>query len=76
MSSDYNKLEDDFNKKIRLMQNKCPHKESGWIQEHWAIGHPTGSKVCVCLNCNKILERKEPKPYGSIGDIKIDEVGI
>ena len=59
--SDYDKLEDSFNKKILDLQKRCPHKKTKWVEEYWAFGHSTGGMVLVCLNCNKTLERKEPK---------------
>jgi len=61
MSSDYEKLEEDFDKKIMDLQDKCLHKETMWMEEYWAVGHSTGCMVRVCLNCNKTLERKEGK---------------
>ena len=59
--SDYEELEDIFNKKILDLQNKCPHKKTMWVEEYWAIGHPTGNYVLICENCKKVLKRKEPK---------------
>ena len=66
MISDYEVLEEGFNKKIMRLQETCPHVKSEWMEEYWAVGHSTGCQVRVCLNCNKTLERKEPKQVWEI----------
>jgi len=54
----YEQLEREFDKKVKELQAKCPHKRFEWMNEWWAIGHSTGSRVKICKRCNKILERK------------------
>lgn len=54
----YKDLKKEFDKKVKELQEKCPHKKSIWCEEWWAIAHTTGYKVKVCDFCNKILERK------------------
>ena len=63
MISNYDTIVDDFKKKIKLAQETCLHEKTQWVEEYWALGHSTGCMLKVCLNCNKTLERKEPK-YG------------
>ena len=54
----YKQLEGEFDKKVKEIQAKCPHKQFEWMDECWAIGHYTGRRVKVCKRCNKVLERK------------------
>jgi len=34
------------------------HVPTDWIEEWWAIAHPTGYQVKRCIVCNKLLERR------------------
>jgi len=49
-------LREEFEKKLRALQDSCPHIETKWVQSMWAPGHISGS-VKVCMRCDKILER-------------------
>ena len=51
----YKQLKREFDKKVKELQAKCPHKRTKWMEHWWAIGHSTGTRVKVCLRCNKIL---------------------
>jgi hypothetical protein len=53
-------LREEFNKKLAQLQDECPHEKKKWMDWMWAPGHFWG-EVLVCLRCEKILERKEPK---------------
>ena len=40
------------------LQSKCIHENvSDWLDEYWAPGHGTGSKVKVCEICGKTVDR-------------------
>jgi hypothetical protein len=53
------KLHDEYQRKLKLLQETCPHeKRSDWIEEWWAPGYSTDRKVKVCANCNKVLQAK------------------
>lgn len=55
----YKDLEKGFNKKVKELQKICKHEEvSDWMQQHWAIGHPTCFQVKICKTCNKIVAKK------------------
>ena len=56
--NDYEKLEDEFHKKVAELQTICPHKKSMWCEKHWAIGHYCGYDVLVCNNCHKTLKER------------------
>ena len=57
--STYEELEKEFQEKVNQLRAKCKHpKISDWTEEWWAIGHPTGYFVKVCLICRKEVERK------------------
>jgi hypothetical protein len=50
--SEYRKLQDEFDKKIKDLQDNCPHEEFGEEQdEYWAPGHTTGARVKYCKRC-------------------------
>ena len=53
----YNQLKKEFDKKVKNLQEKCPHKKTQLRVEWWAYGHATGHTLKVCLTCNKRLER-------------------
>ena len=57
----YIKLEREFNKKVKELQHKCPHKRWFWSEQWWAPGHSTGNMVKICKRCNKILEVNKGK---------------
>jgi hypothetical protein len=55
------KLHEEYQKKLKHLQQTCPHeKQSDWMEEWWAPGHSTGRMVKVCSNCNKVLQAKRP----------------
>jgi len=55
---DYDLLKNKFDEAVIRLQEICLHHNYKWMNEMWAIGHSTGYKVKVCLNCNKTLERR------------------
>lgn len=55
----YKKLKDEFDVKVKKLQETCPHKRTRWCEEWWAIAHSTGFKVKICLRCNKKLDKKQ-----------------
>ena len=56
--SEYQKLKDEFETKVRKLRFDCPHKElSDWVEYHWAIGHISGY-VRYCKRCEEIIDRK------------------
>ncbi len=57
----YNKLKEEFDKKIEALQKKCKHKKTFWAEHWWALAHSSGYKVKVCDRCHKILEEKPTK---------------
>ena len=61
MASDYEKLEQEFEKKVSTLQKECLHKKSTWCQEWYRIAASTGRQLLKCDNCNKILETKGKK---------------
>ena len=55
----YKQLRKEFDKKVKELQKKCPHKKiTGWLKEYWAVGHSRGFEVKVCENCNKVIKRR------------------
>ncbi len=54
----YNQLSKEFDKKVKELQSKCPHKKTYWAEHYWALAHSSGYKVRVCNRCRKILEEK------------------
>lgn len=63
MGSGYDDLKKGFEERVDELQASCPHTKTEWVEEYWAFGHSTGAMIHVCLNCNKILGRKDPE-YG------------
>jgi len=57
MVSEYEQLRQEFEKKLKELQQRCKHKETFWAREQWALAHGTGYAVEVCKNCNKQLRR-------------------
>jgi hypothetical protein len=57
----YDDLQKEFDKKVKELQEKCPHKKTEYMEQWWAYAHSTGNIVKSCLNCNKTLETK-PMP--------------
>ena len=50
--SEYKKLQDEFNRMVKELQENCSHTEYGEEQdEYWAIAHTTGSRVRYCKRC-------------------------
>jgi len=54
----YDGLKEEFEKKVKELQEKCPHKKTYWAEHWWALAHSSGYKVRVCKRCHKILEEK------------------
>ena len=56
----YKQLQKEFDEKVAKLQRACKHKKvSKWMEEWWAIAHPTGFIVKQCLICNKEIKRKK-----------------
>jgi len=53
----YEELWEEFQQKVKELQEKCNHPKTNWMREVWAIGHSTGFAVKVCEICHKVLER-------------------
>lgn len=44
---------------VKKLQDGCAHARlSDWMDVYWAIGHPTGYQVQVCVRCGKKLHRR------------------
>lgn len=56
--TEYEKLQETFDKQVKFLQDTCPHEKTQWMEHWWAMGHSSGYKVEVCLNCNKTLREK------------------
>lgn len=50
-------LKEDYENKLKKLQEKCKHKDTTWLTYMWAIGHSDGEAL-ICLNCEKILDRR------------------
>ncbi len=46
-------LREDYEAKLKELQNQCPHKKSTRMPYMWAPGH-YGNNVKVCARCAKI----------------------
>jgi len=57
----YKRLQAEFERKVKELQDTCPHKSTKWFDHWWAPGHYSGYKVKVCLTCNKELGQ-DPSP--------------
>jgi len=56
----HKQLEEQFEKDVEELQNKCKHQDvSDWMDQWWAVGHTTGYQVKVCNICNKIIEKRK-----------------
>ena len=53
----YDDLKREFDEKVKELQERCNHPETGWAKEEWALAHGTGKAVKYCKVCNKILEK-------------------
>jgi hypothetical protein len=51
-------LRDEFDRKLKELQDSCHHLESMWMDSMWAPGH-FGPKVKVCNECDKVLEQEK-----------------
>ena len=52
-------LKDDYDKKLKKLQNECPHNnQSVWMEHYWAPAHSSGYQVKQCNDCWKILQYK------------------
>jgi hypothetical protein len=50
--SEYWKLKEEFDKKVKDLQENCPHTEYDEEQdEFWGIGRTTGARVRYCKRC-------------------------
>lgn len=56
--STYNELKEEFEQKVKQLQEKCNHPRSKWYPQYWAIGHTTGYEVLICEICNKELDKR------------------
>ena len=49
----------EYERQVKNLRENCPHdKLSEWIEEWWAMGHPTGYMVQSCEHCDKEIHRK------------------
>ena len=56
----YDELKKEFNEKVKQLQAKCSHPRiSDWMDEWWALGHPTGFLVKKCEICDLIVKRSK-----------------
>jgi len=60
MKTDYETLREEFDDKIKELQNSCLHEEKEWVMKGSKL-HPLRitHKILVCKNCNKTLEKKK-----------------
>lgn len=55
----YEELEKEFEKKVEKLKRNCNHKNiSGWSEEWWAMGHPTGFQIKVCKDCRTEMKKR------------------
>lgn len=52
-------LYEDYQRKLKELQESCEHLETTWADEWWATGHATGRLVRVCDCCGLTVEIKE-----------------
>ncbi len=57
----YKELEKDFDNQVKLLQARCKHKKTEWMEQWWVIGHSTGYSVEVCDFCNKVINERKCK---------------
>ena len=55
----YEELQEEFEKKVKKLQEKCLHPRTMWVEQWWAVGHPTGYEVLICKFCNKIVKKRK-----------------
>ncbi len=72
--SEYERLREEFERKVTQLQKGCSHKVlSEWTEEWWAPAHSTGYEVKVCRRCNKVVKRRsliaEKKGFPTSGPI-------
>ncbi len=49
----YYQLEKEFDRKVKELQDRCPHKRiTKWMEGWWAPGHGTGTSTRLCKRCN------------------------
>ncbi len=58
------KIRKEYDKKLKALQDSCPHSETKWTRYMWAPGHISPKKVLVCVRCDKILERVKLEAEG------------
>jgi hypothetical protein len=56
--SEAKELRTKLDQDLKALQERCPHLNSQWVVECWAIAHSTGYDIRVCINCEKVLERR------------------
>lgn len=61
--SEYQKLQDEFDRKVKELQDNCSHKEFGKEQdEYWRVMTTTGKRVKYCKRCwYKVYVQREEK---------------
>lgn len=58
MKETIDQMRDRHKKEIEDLQDNCKHEKiSGWMEEMWAPGHFSGTRVKVCEVCGKVVER-------------------
>lgn len=60
------KLKDEYEHQLQMLQDNCPHIETRWLPFMWAPGHFAG-RVKSCSRCWKILE-KDPQAEVNLKD--------
>lgn len=56
--SEYENLKNEFERKVKELQEKCPHTTTKWYMHMWAPGHFSGEDILVCENCDKHLGKR------------------
>lgn len=60
------KLREEFESKLKELQDACPHLETQIMPYMWAPGHMAGH-VKVCTRCEKILKHLHANDSSKVG---------
>lgn len=56
--SEYNKLKEEFDRKVKELRENCPHEELTEPQEvFWGYGRTAAYSSRYCERCNKQMEQ-------------------
>lgn len=59
MGNVYRDLKKEFGEMVQKFREECEHPEvSGWLEEQWSPGHPTGFEVKSCRICGETVARR------------------